>query len=153
MFFRGAKAVGTLPYDETNAMAVDITPIDQASRIVADIIAKGKPGVYHIAAENPLNYNQLCMLMKEEGIIRDIVDDDQWQKAISTFGDNADVQALRMALCRMDATLFRQMRYMDLFQTTGIRFDMTNTHAATPQRCKQDNELIKLYISNSTFAS
>ena len=148
MFFRGAKAVGTLPYDETNAMAVDITPIDQASRIVADIIAKGKPGVYHIAAENPLNYNQLCMLMKEEGIIRDIVDDDQWQKSISTFGDNADVQALRMALCRMDATLFRQMRYMDLFQTTGIRFDMTNTHAATPQRCKQDNELIKRYISN-----
>ena len=148
MFFRGAKAVGTLPYDETNAMAVDITPIDQASRIVADIIASGKPGVYHIAAENPLNYNHLCMLMKEEGIIRDIVDDDQWQKSISAFGDNADVQALRMALCRMDATLFRQMRYMDLFQTTGIRFDMTNTHAATPQRCKQDNELIKLYISN-----
>ena len=149
MFFRGAKAAGMLPYDKTDAMAVDITPIDQASRIVADIIERDKPGVYHIAAENPLNYNQLCTLMKEEGIIRDLVDDDQWLKAISTFGDNADIQALRMALCRMDAKLFRQMRYLDLFQTTGIRFDMTNTHAATPQRCKHDRELIKRYIRQS----
>ena len=146
MFFRGAKVVGTLPYDKTDAMAVDITPIDQASRIVADIIDRDKPGVYHIAAEHPLNYNQLCMLMKEEGIIRDIVDYDDWQETISTFADNADVQALRMALCRMDTTLFRQMRYMDLFQTTGIRFDMTHTHAATPQRCKHDKELLKRYI-------
>ena len=149
MFFRGVQAVGSLPYDKTNVMAVDITPIDQASQIVADIIERDKPDVYHIAAENPLNYNQLCTLMKEEGVINDIVDYGQWLKTISTSGDHADVQALRMGLCRMDATLFQQMRYMDLFQATGIRFDMTNTHTATPHRCKYDKELIKRYIRQS----
>ncbi|MBQ3753963.1 MAG: thioester reductase domain-containing protein [Prevotella sp.] len=147
MFFRGAKVVGSLPYDKTDAMAVDITPIDQASRAVADIIVSGRPGVYHIAAERPLYYNRLCTLMKEEGFISDIVDYDCWLKTVSTFADNADVQALRMALCRMDAALFRQMRYMDLFQTTGISFDMTNTHAATPQRCRHDKALIKRYLT------
>lgn len=151
MFFRGARLVGALPYDKTSAMAVDITPIDQAAHIVAEIIESKKPGVYHIAAENPLNYNQLCEIMKEEDIISDIVDYDYWQKAIRTFENQADIQALRMALCRMDTTLFRQVRYMDLFQTTGIRFDMTNTHAVTTQRCGQDRELIKLYISGARF--
>ena len=149
MFFRGAKTVGMLPYDKTNTMAVDITPIDQASQVVADIIARGQPGVYHVASENPLNYNNLCTILKEESAINDIVDDDVWKQAACSFADNADVQALRMSLCRMDATLYKQMRYMDLFQTTGIRFDMTNTHAATTRRCMQNKELIQLYIRQS----
>ena len=149
MFFRGARTVGILPYDRSNSMAVDITPIDQASHIVADIIGRSQPGVYHIACENPLNYNDLCTIMKEEGIISNIVDDEEWKNAVSSYADNVDVQALRMSLCRMDPTLFRQMRYMDLFQTTGIRFDMTNTHTATTQRCRQYKELIKTYIRQS----
>ena len=149
MFFRGARTVGILPYDKTGTMAVDITPIDQASHIVADIIGRDQPGVYHIASENPLKYNDLCTILKEEGIIGDIVDDAAWKDAACSFTDNADVQALRMSLCRMDETLFRQMRYMDLFQTTGIRFDMTNTHAATALRCRQHKELIQRYIRQS----
>ena len=149
MFFRGARTVGILPYDQSDSMAVDITPIDQASHIVADIIGLNQPGVYHIACENPLNYNDLCTIMKKESIINDIVDDKEWRDAVCSFSDDADVQALRMSLCRMDTTLFRQMRYMDLFQTTGIRFDMTNTHAATSQRCMQYKELIQTYIRQS----
>lgn len=146
MFLRGAKRIGTLPYDPTHAMAIDITPIDQASRIVGDIAMQGTPSTYHIASDNPLNYNRLCSILKEEGFIRDIVDYEQWMETVRTFEGNADVQAVHMALCRMDATLFRQMRYMDLFQTTGIRFDMTNTYAATTHRCVQTDNLIKLYI-------
>lgn len=149
MFFRGAKTIGVLPYDISDAMEVDITPIDQASYMVADVIENGNPDVYHIASEHPLNYNHLCMLMQREGIISDIVDYNQWLPKIDNFVENADVQALRMALCRMDETLFGQMRYMDLFQTTNIRFDMTNTHANTCQRCSYDDELIRLYIRQS----
>lgn len=149
MFFRGAKTIGALPYDTSDAMAVDVTPIDQASHIVADIIESGSPGVYHIASENPLNYNHLCVLMQREGVISDIVDYGQWLPKIDRFAENADVQAVRMALCRMDAMLFSQMRYMDLFQTTNIRFDMANTHAVTRQRCNYNEELIRLYIRQS----
>lgn len=149
MFFRGARITGALPYDKTNSLAVDITPIDTASCIVTDIASKNAPGVYHIAAENPLYYNPLCAIMKEEGAISDIIPYGQWEKKVQTLSDNVDVQALRMALCRMDSFQFKEMRYMDLFQTTGIRFDMTNTHAATSKRCIQDKELIKLYIRQS----
>ena len=88
-------------------------------------------------------------MMKEEGLIGDIVDDGVWKEKAGRFTDDADVQALRMSLCRKDAALYRQMRYMDLFQTTGIRFDMTNTHAATPLRCRQHEQLIQLYIRQS----
>ena len=149
MFFRGAKAVGSLPYDLTDTMAVDITPIDQAAAIVTDIARSGCPGIYHIAGEKPLFYNHLCALMKEEGAISHVIGYEQWAKASDVLSDDVDVQVLRMALCRMDAALFRKFRYMDLFQTTGIRFDMTNTHAATAIRCIHDCNLIKRYIRQS----
>lgn len=146
MFFRGAKTTGCLPYDKTESMAVDITPIDLASSIVTDIAGKSIPGIYHIAAENPLYYNQLCTILKEEGAISEIVCYEEWEKKVRSFSDNVDAQALRMSLCRIVPAQFREMRYMDLFQATGIRFDMTNTHAASSMRCIQDKELIKLYI-------
>lgn len=149
MFFRGARTVGCLPYDPSEAMAVDITPINLAAGMVADIANRNNPDVYHIAGEKPLQYNPLCTLMKEEGVINDIVAYEQWKETVGSFSDDVDVQALRMALCRMDDALFTEMRYMDLFQTTGIRFDMTNTHVATGIRCTHDRNLIKRYIRQS----
>ncbi len=149
LFLRGAGTVGVLPYDASDSMAVDITPIDKAVHAVADIISRNRPGVYHIASEMPLKYNDLCMVMKEKGVISGTIAYEEWQKKASHFAGHPDVQALRMAICRMDPELFKQMRYMDLFQTTGIRFDMTNTHACTSIRCQPDKELIKLYISQS----
>ena len=149
MFFRGARTVGSLPYDPSEAMAVDITPINLTAGMVVDIASRNNPDVYHIAGEKPLPYNPLCTLMKEEGVINDIVAYEQWKEAVGSFSDDVDVQALRMALCRMDAALFTEMRYMDLFQTTGIRFDMTNTHVATGIRCTHDRNLIKQYIRQS----
>lgn len=149
MFFRGARTVGCLPYDPSEAMAVDITPINLAASMVVDIASRNNPDVYHIAGEKPLPYNVLCTLMKEEGVINDIVAYEKWKEAVGSFSDDVDVQALRMALCRMDAALFTEIRYMDLFQTTNIRFDMTNTHAATGIRCTHDRNLIKRYIRQS----
>lgn len=149
MFFRGARTVGCLPYDPSEAMAVDITPINLAAGMVADIANRNNPDVYHIAGEKPLQYNPLCTLMKEEGVINDIVAYEQWKETVGSFSDDVNVQALRMALCRMDDALFTEMRYMDLFQTTGIRFDMTNTHVATGIRCTHDRNLIKRYIRQS----
>ena len=149
MFFRGALTMGSLPYDTTGTMAVDISPIDKAAGMVIDIANGSAPGVYHIAGEKPLLYNLLCTLMKEEGAISEIVDYEDWTGIVHSFIDNVDVQALRMALCRMDAALFKEFRYMDLFQTTDIRFDMTNTHGATDIRCIHDKNLIKRYIRQS----
>lgn len=149
MFFRGARKIGFLPYDKSESMAVDITPVDIASRIVTDIADHNKNGIYHIASEKPLMYNQLCDIMMKEGHITDILDFDSWQKMAERY-DDPDVQASLMGLCRMDLQVFERLRYMDLFQTTGIRFDMTNTHAATDLRCVQNEELIKMYLNHAT---
>ena len=149
MFIRGAKMMGELPYDLSDAMAVDISPIDSAIRMMVDIATMGRPGIYHIASENPLLYNNLCDIMKEEGIIRQTAEYPEWRQMTSKYDDNADVQALNMALCRMDAEMFERMRYMDLFQTTDIRFNMENTHAVTNKRCRQNRELIRLYIRHA----
>ncbi len=146
MFFRGARTVGALPYDRSHAMAVDISPVDCATQMMVDIAMGSRPGIYHIASENPLPYNSLCDMMIEEGVISQTVDYAEWQQMAGRYDDNADVQALNMALCRMDAEMFGRMRYMDLFQTTNIRFDMCNTHAATNKRCRQNKELVRLYI-------
>ena len=146
MFFRGARTVGMLPYDCSRLMAVDISPIDSAVRMMADIACAGRPGTYHIASDNPLLYNRLCSIMKEEGAISSVTDYKMWLCRSLPWKDAPDVQALRMSLCRMDPELFGQVRYMDLFQTTGVKFDMTETHVLTVGRCSQDNELIKLYI-------
>ena len=82
-------------------------------------------------------------MMKEEGLIGDIVDDGVWKEKAGRFADDADVQALRMSLCRMDAALYRQMRYMDLFQTTGIRFDKhPRRHTATVQTTRTTHSTI-----------
>lgn len=147
MFFKGAKAIGVLPFDSSDAMAVDVTPIDSAVKVMTDIAMTGKPDVYHIASENPLKYNDLCNTLLQCGLICDITTDyATWKKAMTSLTRCPEANAVGLSLCRLDERDFEQMRYMDLFQTTDIRFDMTNTHLATNERCRQNKMLIKLYI-------
>ena len=148
MFMRGASAVGVLPWDNTGQMGIDITPIDIATNITIDIATRSRNGIYHVAAENPLQYNQLCKLMSETLGIRIVDDFAEWQEMLQPYRQNSDVAALEMSLCRMDARRYERWRYMDLFQTTNIKFDMTNTHRATPLRIYQDEQLIVKYINH-----
>lgn len=150
MFLRGACAVGALPYDSTNEMGIDITPIDLATRVTLDIATHSQHGIYHVAAENPLKYNHLCYLMAKECGIRIINDYEQWLASLMTFKQDADVIALEMSLCRMNIATYESMRYMDLFQTTNIRFDMALTHTLTSCRIYQDDQLISKYINYET---
>ncbi len=161
MFLRGAAAVGSLPWDGTGRMGIDITPVDMAASITLDIATASRHGIYHVAAENPLRYNHLCRLLSAtlgltvvkgwSGDGGDIAT--AWQpEGQETLGGAAaaEVAALRMSLCRMDADSYERLRHMDLFQTTDIRFDMTHTHRVTPRRIYQHDSLIKMYIEYET---
>ncbi len=151
MFLRGAVALGVLPWDNTGQMGIDITPIDIATSITLDIATRSTNGVYHVASENPLKYNHLCELLSDNSGVRIVPDYSDWQKELVPHRQNPDITALEMSLCRMDANAYESMRYMDLFQTTNIKFDMQNTHKVTTLRISQNDLLISKYIHHETI--
>lgn len=148
MFIRGAKEIGKLPKDASGKLGIDISPIDIASKMTVDIAARSDGGIYHIASENPLLYSKLCVLLEKCANVEVEEDYEAWKACLSEFQDNANVTALNMSLCRLDENAYHSLRYMDLFQTTNIRFDMTNTHRLTDYRISQNDKLIELYIQN-----
>ena len=148
MFIRGAKEIGKLPKDPSGKLGIDISPIDIASKMTVDIATKSDGGIYHIASEKPLLYTELCTIIEKCANVKVEEDYETWKGRLSEFQDNPNVTALNMSLCRLDENAYNSLRYMDLFQTTNIRFDMTNTHRLTEHRIYQNNKLIELYIKN-----
>lgn len=148
MFIRGASTVKRLPKDPAGTLGIDISPVDIASKITVDITAKSDGGVYHIASENPLRYSHLCEIIGKCAGITAEDDYATWKAALEEFRDDPNVTALDMSLCRLDPEAYGSLRYMDLFQTTNIRFDMTNTHKLTECRIRHNDKLIERYINN-----
>lgn len=148
MFVRGAMVVNKLPKDPTGKLGIDISPVDIASKITVDISAKSDCGIYHVASENPLLYSELCRIIEKCANVKAEEDFETWKGILTEYLDNANVTALGMSLCRLDKEAYNSLRYMDLFQTTNIRFDMTNTHRLTEHRIYQNETLIELYIKN-----
>ena len=116
--------------------------------MTVDIATKSDGGIYHIASEKPLLYTELCTIIEKCANVKVEEDYETWKGRLSEFQDNPNVTALNMSLCRLDENAYNSLRYMDLFQTTNIRFDMTNTHRLTEHRIYQNNKLIELYIKN-----
>ncbi len=148
MFIRGAKLVKALPVDSSGKLGIDISPIDIASKMTVDIATKSDGGIYHIASENPLSYSELCKAIEKNANVKILENYEIWKDLLIEFQDNANVTALDMSLCRLDENAYNSLRYMDLFQTTNIHFDMTNTHRLTEHRIYQNDKLIELYIKN-----
>lgn len=150
MFIRGAKVAKRLPIDASGKLRIDISPIDIVSKMTVDIAMKSDGGIYHIASENPLSYSDLCKTIKKCTNVEIIESYEKWKELLTEFQDDANVSALGMSLCRLNENAYNSLRYMDLFQTTNIRFDMTNTHRLTKHRIYQNDKIIELYI-NSTI--
>lgn len=148
MFIRGAKLVKALPVDSSGKLGIDISPIDIASKMTVDIATKSDGGIYHIASENPLSYSDLCKAIEKNSNVKILENYEIWKDLLIDFQDNANVTALDMSLCRLNENAYNTLRYMDLFQTTNIHFDMTNTHRLTEHRIYQNDKLIELYIKN-----
>ena len=141
MFIRGAMVVNKLPKDPTGKLGIDISPIDMASKITIDVSTKSDGGIYHIASENPLLYSELCRIIEKCTNVKVEEGYETWKGILPEYNDNANVTALSMSLCRLDEEAYNSLRYMDLFQTTNIRFDMTNTHRLTGHRIYQNEEI------------
>ena len=143
MFFKGARSLGKMPYDRSNSLAVDITPIDYAVEATALIsLSATDKRIFHIANKEALKYNRLVELMGLE-----VVEYEKWKKYVASKPLSENERATVMALCRLDAEQFKRHRVMDLFQATNIQFDDTNVRTITGLECPQaDDGLIKKYI-------
>ncbi|MCM1110952.1 MAG: thioester reductase domain-containing protein [Clostridium sp.] len=151
LFVRAARGLGYLPWDNSGEMAVDITPVDLAAAATVDIATGSDGGIFHIAAERPLGYNRLCEILNRKAGIGIDREADVWLSRLEAEAPRPEAGALKMSLCRLIPAKFEQMRSMDLFQTTGIRFDMSRTRALTDRRIIYDDSLIEKYITNETI--
>lgn len=149
MFIKGAEELGSLPYDKSEKMAVDITPVDFAVKSVVKISESKTPErIFHIANKKPLMYNDFIKYIKESGIICEIPDYDIWSSAVEAKASSLNEEACITSLCRMDPSKFELYRFMDLFQATEIVFDTKNAFAVSKLECPcADEKLIKKYLS------
>lgn len=165
LFVRGLTSLGYVPSERADA-AIDITPIDYAAKALAHLSLREHTGgttrTYHIANPKSLFLNDLIAIMRNVGICLKEVSSQEFRfRLIESSKDcpNAAESAASLALCRCLAIgseesgkgSFENVRTMDLFQATGVIFDMRNTQEGlegTELKCPEpSSSLIQLYLT------
>lgn len=146
LFIRGIKMLGVMPQDKKlQDIAVDITPVDYAAAAMADISLRRSAGVYHIANARSLKLPELVASLEGCGIDLSRVSPEEWQDLPKKALVEEEAAAWS-ALCRaLPAKDFERLRTMDLFQSTGISFDMSRSKFSCPPPTA---DLIDKYVRN-----
>lgn len=142
LFVKGISSLGVTP--PLQPLAVDITPIDYAAAAMADLsLRKEGVDVYHVANAKSLMLTDLLAAIKRCGANLRPVSQEEWEKLPQTRSLTTAESAAWMALCRLlPEKEFNRLRSMDLFQATGITFDMKRSGFICPT---PDNRLIDKY--------
>ncbi|PIQ28711.1 hypothetical protein COW36_11910 [bacterium (Candidatus Blackallbacteria) CG17_big_fil_post_rev_8_21_14_2_50_48_46] len=156
---RGLVHLGCLPEDLDAAWALDLTPVDYAARAIFQLAKKAEKTpdlqTFHIANPQPLRLGDWLKAMLSAGIRLEILPRAEWrlrlQAALQSCTGPQTAAAL-MALCRLlGEEHYQPLRSMDLFQTTGIRFDTQAAdrilHPAGVFCPSPSPDLLRLYIS------
>lgn len=150
---RTITRTGRVPIESNtgaNLMAFDLTPVDYAAKAVSLISTSHQhdPPVYHIAGREPVTLSRLSSLLEECGFKIERVPKELWQEQVSTRDLLAFVGMSR-ALGSKNSELTKTM---DIFQTTGIRFNQTNTQSKLKDRLSSpivDASLLRKYSTAS----
>ncbi len=145
MFIKGIKSLGVMPKIAPK-IAVDITPIDYASKAMAHLSLHGKNKIYHIANKEPLTLTKLLKAIKKECPDIKTLSEMDWDLYFENRDLEANEAATYLSLCRNNDS-YIQHRTMDLFQATDIYFDTQNTDNDYHESCpKVTDELLSIYI-------
>ncbi len=132
---QGLVNLGGIPQDIDPTWALDLTPVDYAARALLALAKKPLPGLhtYHLANPKPLLLGQWISALQAFGVRLERLPRADWhlrmQAALQSCTGPESASAL-LALCRlMGEEQYKQLRSLDLFQTTGIRFDSQNADA------------------------
>lgn len=144
MFGKGIVALGCIP-EIPAEIAVDITPVDFAAAATIDLslrdMRENSAHTYHLANPEPLRLLELIASLRASGAEVDVVPAESFRRRISAAAAAGSLgsseSAACLALCRLSSSpaTYERLRTMDLFQATGIRFDMANTLSRTTIRC------------------
>ncbi|HET6247809.1 MAG TPA: non-ribosomal peptide synthetase [Tepidisphaeraceae bacterium] len=161
LFVRSLAAAGCVPNDAPDDLAIDITPVDFAAKALARLSLRPNalPATFHIANPTSLTLGGLIAAMGEFGIPIERVSRAEWEDRIANTGSGKnDGWAAYLGLCRASCgrggadESFAMYRTMDLFQATGVKFDMQNTLGALAGSgivCRPaDKKLLHLYLRN-----
>jgi amino acid adenylation domain-containing protein/thioester reductase-like protein len=132
---QGLVNLGGIPQDIDPAWALDLTPVDYAARALLALAKKPLPGLhtYHLANPKPLLLGQWLTALQAFGVRLERLPRAEWhlrmQAALQSCTGPESASSL-LALCRlMGEEQYKHLRSLDLFQTTGMRFDTQNADA------------------------
>ena len=148
MFVQGITELGCTPHG-IDKLEVDITPVDYAATALITA-SLNEPDIVHIANPNSATAESLISAINERvaGIIS--VSADEWHSKLANAAEKTTGAAANLALCRAFGPSFDRRRPMDLFASTGIKYDQTKLHQAlknSPVECPAINpELWSCYL-------
>jgi amino acid adenylation domain-containing protein/thioester reductase-like protein len=128
MLFKGLENFGCLPDIDLKKMVVDISPVDFAVEVMADIYLQSDYNqTYHIANNKGASLQLIYDTMQANGCEIALIPKDKFKQKIFDAGLNVNTKSLLLTLCRFDDELFEKYRHCDLFQRGEIEFDMKET--------------------------
>lgn len=153
MFGRGLAALGVLPNDFDDQLHVDITPVDYAARAMLHLAAHAPADTYHIASPKPLSLGAFAAAMARAGHTLARLPLADWEEMLQNRPMDTAESAAALGLCRVLGTdFYARHRIMDLFQASGVMFDMTRADRYLKPAditCPAANDaLIDLYMRN-----
>jgi len=139
-----------VPDCDAKQLLIDVTPVDYASDVIAQIVQKDdKQDCYHIANDHGFSLQQITKILDQLGVELATLSKAEWQEYPQTKPLSKAEQAAWLGLCRaLGDAQYQQYRSTDLFQGTNIQFDQTRLKAILPHsECpKASDDLCQLYL-------
>lgn len=157
-FMRGLARVGCAPRG-CEHLCVDVTPIDYAVAATARLsladMAQRTPRTYHIANPQHASLAEIIAAIETETAQPiERVGVDAFVARITERIDDSDAAGACLALCRHlpGRETHARHRSLDLFQSTGVEFDVSNTRRGLKgvvQCPRPDQPLLRRYARNA----
>ena len=152
-FMQGVISLGHIPAGQHADLLVDVTPVNYAVEMMGNAIRAHATGNLHIANTRGFSWPQIMQSLQQHGhniIELDAATWNTWieqRRATSPLDPNET--AAIMGMCRaLPPSAFKHHRAMDLFQGTGIEFDVARLKEIPGWRTAPaaDDALLDLYI-------
>ncbi|MFI6869348.1 AMP-binding protein [Nocardia sp. NPDC050406] len=150
-FLRTVAEIGCLPTDNEDRLRVNITPVDHAATVIADLISRAPVPMVHVAGEHGATLRELRSALGEFVRIEPVTSAEFLRRARERL-TTRDALALIAASYRLTGA--DEHRDADLFLHTGRRFPTTVLRAATGTAIPPaDPELLTRYVEFALRAS
>ena len=152
-FVNGLLKIGHIPDLSLNNLKLDATPVDYAANAMVHLAINGKSQCYHIVNKSKFSLTMILSELKISGHILKKISLGNWLRKTADLNLMEPQQiAAYMAMCRLyEDNEFQKFRNLDLFQSTDVTFNQTNSQSELKKVgiiCpKADKKLLNKYIS------